>query len=79
MASTNRDQQDDSLLDAAPDEQRFAQLAPEPPADCRGADGEPVASWPARRPAWIAVRAAMAVAVVLIIVLVGETVLAAAG
>lgn len=79
MASTNRDQQDDNLLDAAADEQRFAQLVPVPPADCRGADGEPVASWPARRPAWIAVRAAMAVAVVLIIVLVGETVLAAAG
>jgi len=44
MARTTRDQQDEGLLAAAPDEQRFAAPAPLPSAAWRGADGEPVSA-----------------------------------
>ena len=78
MAITTDDQQDDGLLDAAPDQQRLTEPAPVPSA-ANGTDVEPLGSKSARRPAWIAVRAAIAAAVVLIMLLWGETAVAAAG
>jgi len=76
MAITTRDRQDDGLLDAAPDQQRLTEPAP---LSQDGEDVERIGSRSARRPAWIAVLAAIAVAVVLIIMLLAETVVAAAG